>query len=234
MKFEKLFGIKIEVNSSFSALMADIDQMNKNEPVQEHTVCSLPSTISVWDAPSAVQYLEGRGITENQITEYGIRYCGRGPYAHRIIIPVIDLDYSLCNFVARSVGSAGRKYLYATNRSLNGVLFGLYKYRRARSILLVEGVFDYFHVERAHPCAVSFGKHLSEQAVHTMKKTKVQNVGILWDADAMSEAVRTKKRFGKDFNFSVLPLPEGVKDPATLSERQLRGIISRWKRGDLL
>lgn len=235
--FEKLFKVKISTNASMSGLEKDIARMEEwAKPKSDHHVCvALPPTVPVWDSPAATKYLcDDRGITDEQIEEYGIRYCHRGNFSNRIIIPVIDNDYSLVSFVARSVTDNKKKYLYASGVSLNGTLFGLYKHHEEKNVLMVEGVFDYFRVEHAHPCVASFGKKLSEHAVKTLKDTKVQNIGLMWDEDAAEEAAKTAKRFSKDLNITVIPMPVGVKDPAELSETQLNQLIRRWKDGRLL
>jgi DNA primase len=230
-----MFGVVMETHTSLESLAIAVETMAKEPKEVEHTRISLPYTVPVYDAPNALDYLQERGVSEEQIAMFSIRYCPKGPYADRIIVPIVDHNYCLISFVGRLVREARkseRKYVYASGVNVASTLFGLYLVKKEKRVIFVEGVFDYFRVEPYFPVVATFGKAFPVKRTSILKNTAIQDIGLLWDADAYEEMRRVQKSL-KQFNVEILQLPEGVKDPGDLNDRQLRRLTKSWKKDSL-
>jgi hypothetical protein len=97
---------------------------------KETTLCS----------KKARNYLENRGINQEDIIRWKIGYCVRGLYAERVIIPSFDEEGYINYFVSRTYNSDWRKYL---NPSLSkDIVFNHLYIDWDSDVILVEGAFD--------------------------------------------------------------------------------------------
>ena len=88
----------------------------------------------------AKKYLLSRGLTEDDIIKYNIKYCSEGEYKNRIIVPSYDNNRVLNYFVARSFYNSPLKYKNPPAPK-DTVIFDLY-INWNMPIILCEGVFD--------------------------------------------------------------------------------------------
>ncbi|NQX84287.1 MAG: hypothetical protein HRS57_03760, partial [Mycoplasmataceae bacterium] len=94
----------------------------------------------------ALDYLQKRNVTEQDILKYNIGYCDSGMYSNRIIIPSYDVDGKLNFFVGRDFYNSKMKYRNSpTTKDIIG--FDLF-INWDEPIVLCEGVFDAIAIKR--------------------------------------------------------------------------------------
>ena len=143
----------------------------------------------------AQTYLEGRGIGEEEMRLYDVRYCYAGKYAARVVVPCF-YDSDLVTFVARDLfGFSDRKYLNPQGNKQSDFLYNLDNVKGS-TVVLTEGVFDAISVARDAPAVASFGKSLSSRQIDVLNTFK--SVVFYWDADAYPQAEKYSDRIQAD------------------------------------
>ena len=118
------------------------------EPVRKYDSPVLPLEFRTltrsWKSPyysSAMSYLKGRGVSENDILRMKLGYCEEGAYQYRIIVPSFDEFGELNFFVGRAFFSrAGLSYKHGNFDK--DVIFNDYMVDWSRPVTITEGPFD--------------------------------------------------------------------------------------------
>lgn len=130
----------------------------------------------------AERYLIRRGLSRAQLKRHTFFYCGSGKYKNRLVIPLY-IDGRLVHWVARDL--SGKRVKYRTPPGVNQSFY-FFNWDRAKihkRVVVVEGVFDFFAVERARlPCVVSYGKGLSDRQAELL--SRFEEVVMLYDSEA--------------------------------------------------
>ena len=101
---------------------------------------SLSSTKTPATGMYALNYLQKRGVTREDILKWKIGYCFSGEYKNRIIIPSFDQDGDVSYFIARSYN--GDSYKYKNPKASKDITFNELYIDWNKDLVLVEGVFD--------------------------------------------------------------------------------------------
>lgn len=109
--------------------------------------------IEEWPTPARAYLLE-RGVTASQAARWGLGYAVDGRLAMRVVVPVRDAAGAICSFVARSFTGAPKRYLEPREEdgADRGAIVGEHLWsppERRRALMLGEGVFDTWALERA-------------------------------------------------------------------------------------
>jgi len=137
------------------------------------------------------KYLYRRGLTDNDFIKYNIGYCMTGDYGGRIIIPSYNENNQLNFFVGRSFEDAFMKYKNPSASKDIIVFENMINWNQP--IILVEGVFDAIAVKRnAVPI---LGKTLSKSLMKKLVSSKVQDIYIALDKDALKKALSYSEQF---------------------------------------
>ena len=88
----------------------------------------------------ALNYLENRGITKQDIIHWKIGCCVGGDYNNRIIIPSFDEEGHVNYFVARTFNGSWRKYLNPP--ASKNIIFNELYLDFDKDLVIVEGIFD--------------------------------------------------------------------------------------------
>ena len=215
----------------------------KRQLINDDIESILPKGIKpAWSNSRARKYLLKRGLNRSEIIRYGIMYCDRGFYEHRIILPVFDECGKYRTFVARYIGrsheSGIKKYLYPKYSKTSRLLYGLHsdkKSKRRRFTILVEGVFDAIHLA---PLGLAlFGTHISEKQINLLREAGIKRVVLCWDNDTKKRARenvkaaldRSKQALRKHFKVGIVWLPKRGTDPTEYS----RKLLFKWAQAAL-
>jgi DNA primase len=225
------------------------------------TELKLPKSIALPHNGRNLKYLDNRNITARIAQYFHLRFSLDGKffykdddgktraqnYAHRVIIPVFDLEGDLVTFQGRdTTGEADKKYLFPPGFASTGsVLYNGQNALNAKHIVIGEGVFDVAATkialdEQAELRDVvpvgSFGKHLSHgddasqmAKLATLRERGLEAVTFMWDGepkaiDAAIEAALKVKSIGLTARVAVLP--EG-RDPNEVPPSVVRDAF--WK-----
>jgi len=159
----------------------------------------------------ALRYLKERGITSTDVARYQLGFCETGRYKNMIIIPSFDEHGTINYFVGRNFGPGTVKYKNPSF-SKNIVPFEL-MINWESPIVLCEGTFDAMAIKRnAVPL---LGKTLPEKLLKKIVSSKVKQVFIALDSDAVKQALsycQTLLNHGKE----VFLVNMDEKDPSEL------------------
>jgi len=136
---------------------------------------------------AAINYLYGRGITDEMIEKYGIGFCDKGDHAGRIVIPSYNSKGELNYYIARSWDPMSRAKYKNPKEEKDKIIFWESLVDWKRDIYLVEGAFDGLFLDNSIPM---LGKHMSELLFETIHKKAKGEVTICLDADAWTNAVK--------------------------------------------
>ena len=181
----------------------------------------------------AHEYLTDRGIPDEEIRRYDIRYGSDGRYYGRVIVPLVEKERIVC-FSARSfLRKIKPKYLYPhhgeTLLTTGESFFGFDEARseNLRRCVLVEGVFDAMAVNRKDPDSVGLAimsKAISKGQLFKLYSMERSIFYIMLDSDAHKDAVKIARQIhDSGRNVRICFLDEG--DPDTISEEELVGAI---------
>jgi len=182
-------------------------------------------------APYYIQFIEYPGRIYGNYGDY---------FAGRITFPVFDVDGKVCGIVGRKPNNRGIKWIKQKtgDTSLNpkSWLYGIEKaYKNIiqyRTVILVEGIFDYFAFLRIHqddnkPIVVStLGARLTAEALSLFKTFKVKNFVVAYDWDeAGKKAISSiAEQIGNGCSVTYLGrMPEG-QDPADFLKNSVNAI----------
>lgn len=202
------------------------------------------------------RYLSRRGFDDaaKVSTRFDLRYCLRGPFGGRLIIPIYHKE-KLVSWTARDVtGKSTLRYrtlgtdaencaktgygpalsnladvVYNGDRATRRALSG-----KARTLVVCEGPFDAIKVDwLGRSVGVSavalFGSTKRAQVLELLSIVEqgYESVVVALDADALKNAIHLVDMLRGLLNCSVrrLALPDGVKDPGDLSERNFNRLF---------
>lgn len=142
---------------------------------------------------TTLPYCVERGITQEDIRQFGLVFCDGGRYRNRLIFPVWEGN-RLVYYQARAMWRArpGETYIKALNppkevdaASPNEVLMNLDTARYFDRVAIVEGPIDCVH---AGPSAVAtLGKKISVAQILKMKRAGVRAIDLIWDGPSPAE-----------------------------------------------
>lgn len=158
-------------------------------PKEFQPLFSAPNTS--FSANIARKYLYDRGITDNDIMKYNIGYCIAGEFNDRIIIPSYDQNNQLNFYVARAFNRSYAKYKNPEVSKDIIVFENLINWNQP--IIICEGVFDAMAIRRnAIPI---LGKNISKALLKKIVSSKVKEIYIALDKDALKKAVKFCEQF---------------------------------------
>jgi len=156
-----------------------------NVVVNDIVECEMPfGWQPAWKHRIAIKYLSKRGIPAELLIRHNLAYCPYGPFAKRVIFPVI-WDRKLIGFIGRSVVSDSPKYLFPKGFPASQILYPQ-EHTKLGRVTIVEGVIPAL----IYHGVATFGKHLSLGQLKILIKNcnGVRNVILLWDRDAWEDS----------------------------------------------
>lgn len=136
--------------------------------------------------PDIYKYAISRGITNEEMDRYKIRFCIKGKYYNRFIVPVFE-EKKMRTFIARYAGKSNIKYLHPGGLNIDDVVF----FSRYPSDILVitEGILDAISCDRCgYSSAALLGKNPKKQRLKKIKKLQ-EDLGLelifYYDADVL-------------------------------------------------
>jgi DNA primase len=163
--------------------LSNIDNLNKITKIQ---------------ARHAINFLNKRNITLEDIVKYNIGFCNEGQYDGRVIVPSYDDNGKINYYIARDYSDLGsRKYKNPPMSVKDIIGFELYINWKA-PIILCEGIFDALTIKRN--VIPLFGKVLHEKLMMKLVKSEVDRIYIALDSDAIKSALKhceTLMSYGK-------------------------------------
>lgn len=191
----------------------------------KHFNYKIPS-LSVRSVPDAMNYLYNRGIDDNQIDYYNMRFSSflDGKYKNRIVIPnklIVKPDGTQTTdmFVARKLYNDADdlpKYLNPVGNNKSEVVFNLHNIPKGYPIIITEGVFS--SISAGYNAVATYGKAVSDDQIDMILMNKPKYLYVSLDPDAIKFAIELCERIrAKDSQVPVylVNMPMG-EDPNSL------------------
>jgi DNA primase len=139
----------------------------------------------------ALNYLNNRGISRQDILRWKIGYCPHGPFGGRVIIPSFNNSGDLNYFIARTYKEDYRRYM--NPKVSRNIIFNELYVDFEKEITIVEGVFDAIKAGNAVPI---LGSSIRESSKLFKKIVENETPVILaLDPDARKKSDFIKKMF---------------------------------------
>lgn len=158
-------------------------------PVDAYPVVTIDKTNYLARNLSAYNWLANRNITAEQVYHWGITANNT-----RIYVPVYYKG-NLVQYVSRAYEiskNSGSKYMYAKGIPVTDFLFG-WDEQDWTWMTLVENTFVSIWLRNEVNCTTNFGSHLSTNQVGLIARSKVKEVIVMWDEDALYKAQVTTR-----------------------------------------
>lgn len=183
-----------------------------------------PEAIPAWLHPTSRQYLQNRGISEEEALRYHLHYCTGGEWAHRIIIPIYDGDGQLCAYQGRAVTDHPMRYRTEGPRA---ILQPWDASEVAGELLcIVEGPFDLFTVNRVVLTVATLGVYPSESQIQELQQLVPHfNLTVIWfDCGALVQALDLQRQLTPYGIVNVIPW-ENENDPGDCSVDVIKDVL---------
>lgn len=199
------------------------------------------------DSDIVVEYLQRfRGMEEKTARMvadfYDLRVGRKGPWRARIVLPIVDTEDRILGATGRLLGGDGPRYYTKKGEGCPPFFGAQYVYPFTRSVLLCEGPFDalklaYYGIREGFSLGAHFvplaymGESLTNDhllfLIKHLYKTSV--LFLIPDRDTTPDYIRRSRKMLSQlsvfFDTRVLELPEGVKDPDSLTEGDAAGVL---------
>jgi hypothetical protein len=185
----------------------------------------------------AWRYANLRGITDEDIEFFGLFFCNRGRYQHRLVFPVYE-NRTFVYFQARAMWEPrpGERFVKSLNPPRieeaavsSDVLFNYDNATACPVVCITEGPIDAIHA--GWDAVATFGKQISGMQIAKLVKAGVKHVQLMWDADALQDMLRVAPLLSVFFeSVSIVQLPCG--DPGNFTRGQNAEFRARAWRYD--
>jgi DNA primase len=184
------------------------------------------STKSDFKYTEALNYLYGRGITDEIIKKFDLGYTTEGKYFDRVVIPSYDIYGILNYFVCRWFPKKKTKVKYLNpDADKQEIIFNERFLNYNSTIILVEGPTDHIVTPNSVPL---LGKVLSPKLLELLHDNANANIIIFLDDDAIKDTIRLYKElnFGDLFGRIRICIPPISYDPSKIfQDYGYKGII---------
>lgn len=208
-------------------LQYPIEGIEEQEQIVHPDHFQMPKEFSTEFPERFKNYLEKRGFDWRILrTKYRLMTCHNiGKYKFRIIVPII-MDDKTVSFVARDItNKADLKYINCPEElsilPRKDWVFGIDLIPNDTCIIC-EGVFDAMKIG---PGAVSLlTTNFTKSQINKLRKKGIKKVYIMLDNDeAGTKASEKLESYLSWADYvGIIDLPEGVNDPAEMSDKQVR------------
>ena len=174
-------------------------------------------------ARKAYSYLIGRGISDEQIKKYDLRYCkSYGRYFGMLVIPVYEQSKPVYFCTRAFTDSYTRKTVNPTVDELGGVgksdvVFGLDRAKDKRFCVVTEGPFDAMTLDDYGVALL--GKKMSQKQQDKLLNSKVDRIYIMLDADAIESARVIHKALSRWVSTIIVPMLDEEKDVNNIGKK---------------
>lgn len=169
----------------------------------------------------ALNYLHGRGITDEMIEKFQIGFASDGDFSTCVIIPSYDKDNQLNYFVARSWVKGRVKYKNPP-AAKDQIIFGENRIDFKKDVYLTEGVFDMFFLDNSVPL---LGKFVSDVLFERLYNECEGDIHICLDGDAWDNAVEIFHKLNGGRLYGKIKI---IKLPKDKDVCDLKGDISNY------
>jgi len=180
-------------------------------------------------------FLENRGLTQAQISEFGLGFQDRGMMKNRIVFPIHNENNELIAYSGRwvdeDVPAGEMRYKLPEGFYKSLVLYNLNRvisnFPETKHVVIVEGFWSAIRLHSAGVPVVScFGTSLSNEQIVLLKKIGIEKVMLIFDGDDAGRKgiENTLPSLTTAFFVKTITLDEGIK-PDSMDEQIIQTLI---------
>lgn len=174
--------------------------------------------------PDARDYLHVRGLSDIEIEQYAIHYADGGPWRRRVLIPIFDKYGSMIAFQGRHIDGRDPRYRTEGPRPLYLPIMPMGR------LVIVEGPFDVYSVQRVCPAAATLGNEPSHEQINDIlslvQAGRISQATIWYDNKAEREAIVLLGKLLPYVKTDIV-LDTGTKDPGSCNPDTVRAILKQ-------
>ena len=218
----------VDVETKLKEMINFVSGVFKDRTNEDQKWFDLWDTIDARYDPLCAKYLNDRGISDDLIEYYNIRY---SPKWKRAVVPnKLNDKFRTDMYVARDItGSSKLKYLNPAGSASKTSIFNLHRVLgKFDSVIISEGVFS--AISSGLNGIATYGKSVSKSQIEILCRCNFDRYYISAEADAIDTAVRLAdilKREGK--NVYLIELPEG-KDANDLEQEEFLALVGKTRK----
>lgn len=172
-------------------------------------------------------YLEGRGF--NQYEKYKIGVTSLNRKLNKYIVCLIEQFGEIKGYIARYVGDSNDKHTPKYRNSVTDfskLLFGYDDVNDKDTVILVEGVFDKWNIDKfiasknKVKCCSTFGARVSKYQIELLHRKSVNNIVILYDPDVIEITKKYVAQLYSEFDKVRVGFVKENKDAGEINKEE--------------
>lgn len=176
----------------------------------------------------AIRYWHDRGLTDDELGVFNVKL---NPERWSLVFPVCDEDGRHVFNIQRKIFNIGNPYYIDANAPKKEILYNFNQAKKYERIYIVEGVFDVFAIGKN--AVALFGKFLSKEHLELLRRSSVQEIGIVLDKDAMTDAYGMFRTLEPRYRLRLYAVkPRGYKDIADFRQAEGHDAVLGWLDGN--
>ena len=204
---------------------------NKKDEIVIPELIELNNVVKLTKGTLAYEYLNSRGITDEQINYYNL-LSGIGDHFGRIIIPNLLIGKWTDFYQGRSYIGAKNKYTNPKNIDKSNIVFNLHNQsKNQKDFYIVEGAFD--AIRGGKDVGSIYGSSISEMQVKLIDSYKFKNLHCCLDGDSAGQLGNNKMAnellLNTSSNIYICKLPED-RDVGDMGENQFKEYVAKNER----
>lgn len=195
---------------------ADVVDYLRDRGYSDDTISRMPVG-SYTSAQKLQAHLAQGFVSEDQLRNAALITDTRYGSSHRLVLPWRDAGGRHQGFILRTTSNAEPKYLFTFGTSKSTTLANAEVARGRKHVLVVEGVFDAYHLSAHGIPALAIGSDkISAQQIRSLSDCGVRSVSLCMDSDnAGRDGARRNAPMiaAAGMTCHIASLPSSIKDP---------------------
>ena len=181
-------------------------------------------------------FLENRGLTSDQISDFGLGFQNKGMMKNRIVFPIHNKNNELIAYAGRwldeDVPDNEMRYKLPEGFFKSLVLYNLNRvvktFPDTKHIIIVEGFWSVIRLHSAGVPVVScMGTSLSEEQIQLLQHVGIEQITLIFDGDDAGRkgVENTLPSLTERFFVKTISLEEGIK-PDSMDEQIIQKLLN--------
>jgi DNA primase len=169
------------------------------------------------ESPRATRYFEGRKITKESMSKFGLGYSEK---QDSVTIPIHSPDGMTIGFVARTI--EGKDFKNTPGLPKSKVLFNLHRVKTSTIVYVVESSFDAIRLDQVgFPAVATLGANVSVSQVELLKKY-FNNIVLIADNDDAGKIMSEKLVEKLGSQITIVGIEKKYKDIGDMDDDSIK------------
>jgi len=179
--------------------------------------------IQALESPRAIRYFEGRKITKESISKFGLGYSEK---QDSVTIPIHSPDGMTIGFVARTI--EGKEFKNTPGLPKSKILFNLHRVKTSETAYVVESSFDAIRLDQVgFPAVATLGANVSVSQIELLKKY-FNNIVLIADNDEAGKIMSEKLVEKLKSKITIINIEKKYKDIGDMDDNSIRQLEYRF------